>query len=198
MAILAKDGWNANARETREMAFDCFAGVSDTKRVLEDVIGALRNVAQRAKNSKMSKYHAWFEAAFAKILHPDTGGPCSDNEPAGGEPAGPCAPAGSAGGKAASRAQEEGSAPSVMVQPSDWSKNLCVPVSRMGDGMFRTQADHQLPETMGLSDLEKKKPEVPWRPAGQRRQNARTPPGGFEAGHWQLQAALGSDSAGFR
>ena len=69
MLICEQNDWNPETMAVRKMVYDIWAGVADTKRVLEDVFAALKNVSTRNKNGHMSAHHAYFEASFAKVLH---------------------------------------------------------------------------------------------------------------------------------
>ena len=91
--------WQVAASAVRSAAYETFAGVPDTKRVLEDVFADLKNVSQRCKNKHMSRYHGFFEAAFAKILHPSAKQAASPSlvPPASDWDAPPCCPAQSDG-----------------------------------------------------------------------------------------------------
>ena len=104
MAICARHGWQITA-EVKGMAYEQWAGISDTKRVLEDVFAALRVTAQRNKNNKLSRPHSFFEASIAKILHPV---PTENGE------------------------ADEDLPVSVTLREEDWQSPLFVPLKNMG------------------------------------------------------------------
>ena len=70
MCICHRNGWQSGRNEVKRMAYEQWAPIADTKRVLEDVFGALKHEASRNKNCKMSRAHAFFEATLCKALHP--------------------------------------------------------------------------------------------------------------------------------
>ena len=144
MLICQENEWKHSSDAVRKMAYDMWAGVGDTKRVLEDVFAALKNVSTRSKNGHISSHHAYFEACYAKVLH-------------GGQP-----------GLQQLRSSElrPRRMLSQTLPAADWCVPLCVPLKAMKEGMYRTSPDHVLPEVLAAEDILAKKPRVPWRPAG--------------------------------
>ena len=152
MLICEQNEWNPEKNAVRKMVYDIWAGVADTKRVLEDVFGALKNVSTRNKNGHMSAHHAYFEASFAKVLH--------------GQPQLAKPESGPGLRQLRSRECAPRNMLSQTVLPSDYAVPLCVPLRSMTEAMYRTSPDHPLPDALAADDILKKNPRVPWRPAG--------------------------------
>ena len=152
MLICEQNEWNPEKMAVRKMVYDIWAGVADTKRVLEDVFGALKNVSTRNKNGHMSAHHAYFEASFAKVLH--------------GQPQLAKPESGPGLRQLRSRECAPRNMLSQTVLPSDYAVPLCVPLKSMTEAMYRTSPDHPLPDALAADDILKKNPRVPWRPAG--------------------------------
>ena len=140
MAICARNNWQASAADVKGMAYEQWAGISDTKRVLEDVFAVLKTEAQRNKNLKMSRPRSFFEAACAKILHPS---PTADGGPDQDVPG------------------------SVRLTQEDWISPLVLPLDKMGEGIFSTNSGHAV-SGIDLTPLKKSSADnvAPWRPAG--------------------------------
>ena len=68
MLICSRRLWDFRNTEVRAMAFEQWAGLCDTQRVLESVFAVLRKSAAQSINRKMARYRAYFEAAHAKVL----------------------------------------------------------------------------------------------------------------------------------
>ena len=148
MLICEQNDWNPETMAVRKMVYDIWAGVADTKRALEDVFAALKNVSTRNKNGHMSAHHAYFEASFAKVLH--------------GQPQ----PAKLESGPGLQQLRAPRNMLSQTVPPADYAVPLCVPLRSMTEAMYRTSPDHPLPDALAANDILIKNPRVPWRPAG--------------------------------
>ena len=136
--ILERNKWRPTA-DVKHMVLDQWGGISDTKRVLEDVFAALKHAAARNKNSKLSRPHAYFEAHTCKVLSPSQDENDQTHEPA----------------------------QTLVVSGASWQAPLLVPVSRMGDGMYMTPNAHK-PNGLDIEVLRAgvARAAVPWKPAG--------------------------------
>lgn len=161
--MLEGAGWNPMDRNIRRMVYDVSAGPADTKRCLEDVFNHLRQVASYSKNHRLSKYRGFFEAAFAPVLRGGGAGlhqpgRAADadglNQPAGSGEAARPAPTAPVGAHGVDKAPPA-ALPSIALSSADWEVPLLVPVSRMSEGMFRTDVTYPLPDCLDTDALKK-------------------------------------------
>ena len=73
LALCVQQDW-ARSHAVKQMAATLWSGLVDTKRVLEDVLAALKHTSGRSNNLQMSRPRAFFEASVSKRLFPTGSG----------------------------------------------------------------------------------------------------------------------------
>ena len=147
MQVCQANDWDCRQCEVKQMAWEQWAALSDTKRVLEDVFASLKHEASRNKNMKMSRPHSYFAAATSSALSPSSFGKSKvDVSGFSGEPDFPT---------------------NLALQPGDWQMPLAVPLHEMGEGMYVTPNNHK-PAGLDLKVFQQgvARAAVPWKPAG--------------------------------